>query len=94
MAHDPTKASNLGARDIPLGIVSSCPLHQMMVSPATTCFVCPHFAGVAILNKNETIPWEQRHIVLCRYRRKITMQRIGAPFARSVMGASTIKAES
>jgi hypothetical protein len=91
MADDPTKASDLTAADIPDGIVSTCPLHQMMVSPAATCFGCSHFGGVAILNPSEMIPWEQRHIVLCRYRRKIPMQRVGAPAAAGSIGRMMVR---
>jgi hypothetical protein len=95
MASDPTKPSTLAPSDIPLGVVVNCPLHQVMVAPATSCFACPHFAGVAVLNAKPaavaSIPWEQRHVTLCRYRRKLPMQRVGAP-APAAIGTAQIKA--
>ena len=95
MAKDPTKASSIGAGDIPVGVVVMCPMDQQLVSPATSCFACPHNGGIAILNDRPaavaSISWEQRHMMLCRYRRKIPMQRVGAR-APAVIGLTKIAA--
>lgn len=79
MARDPTCASDIKADDIPAGIIASCPMHQRVIRVAQSCYGCEHFAGVAELNGDPRVPWERGHLVLCRYRRKILMQRLSEP---------------
>jgi len=69
----------LKAKEVPPAIIVNCPFHQMGVQVCKTCGGCKHFKGVQELNPHTQYPWEQRHLVLCDYPRKLQVMRTGVP---------------
>lgn len=61
-------------QDIPDGMVTRCPMVNHMVKVATKCLPCEHCQSVGILNNSERVPWQDRHVIVCGFRRKLQIE--------------------
>lgn len=61
----------------PADMIVSCPMAQCAVKLKDACPSCAHFAGVVVVNPSEALTWQDRHRLLCRFRRVVQIQRLG-----------------
>lgn len=61
---------------VPDTILTQCPMHRKTVRVTVTCADCPHFHSVGRINSDDRVPWTERHIVYCGYRRVLPVSEL------------------